>query len=87
MKKTLLLLTSFIIIASCEKHTDFSVNQADINFSESGGKQHISLTANKPWTVKSDQSYPSLQDHNYRKDPICYYSLVQKYRKLLRLRN
>lgn len=56
-KNALFLLTSIIIFASCEKQTDFSVNQADIIFPELGGKQHVSLTANKPWTVKTDQSW------------------------------
>ena len=50
------LIMAFVLL-SCEKETILSVDQQLLTFTESGGSQILSLTANKPWTVSSDQSW------------------------------
>lgn len=44
-------------LASCEKETALSVDQSSIEISDAGGSSAISLTANKPWTASSNQSW------------------------------
>ena len=48
---------SLVFFSSCEKETVLSVDQQLLTFTDSGGSQILSLTANKPWTVSSDQSW------------------------------
>ena len=61
MKKTVALLISILVIlpflTSCEKETILTVDQTSISFSDNGGSQTVSLTANKPWTVSSSQGW------------------------------
>ena len=45
------------LFSSCEKATVLSTDQQLVTFSEAGGSQIISLTANKPWTASSDQGW------------------------------
>ena len=58
MKRFLLflLLPPFLLL-SCEKETVLTLDQATISFTDVGGSQAVSLTANKPWTVSSNQSW------------------------------
>ncbi len=48
---------SLVFFSSCEKETMLSVDQQLLTFTEAGGSQILSLTANKPWTASSDQSW------------------------------
>lgn len=61
MKRCVLLLlslvTALVVSASCEKETVLTLDQATISFTDVGGLQAVSLTANKPWTVSSNQSW------------------------------
>ena len=61
MKRVALFLVSFLTIAvffsSCEKETILSIDQTSITVPDTGGSQTITLTANKPWTVSSNQSW------------------------------
>ena len=61
MKRSFLFVPFALILAfvllSCEKETILSVDQQLLTFTEAGGSQILSLTANKPWTVSSDQSW------------------------------
>ncbi len=61
MKRSFLFVPFALILAfvllSCEKETILSVDQQLLTFTEEGGSQILSLTANKPWTVSSDQSW------------------------------
>ena len=63
MKRFLLflLLSPFLLLLllllSCEKETVLTLDQATISFTDVGGSQAVSLTANKPWTVSSNQSW------------------------------
>lgn len=49
--------SSVLFFSSCEKETVLVVDQQLLMFTETGGSQIISLTANKPWTAKADQSW------------------------------
>ena len=51
------ILVLLTVIASCEKETMLTVDQTSLSFTDNGGSQTITLTANKPWTVKCDQSW------------------------------
>ena len=42
---------------SCETETILSVDQTAISFPDAGGSSSVVLTANKPWTACSDQSW------------------------------
>ena len=53
----LFLLVSPFLLLSCEKETVLTLDQAAISFTDAGGSQDVSLTANKPWTVSSNQSW------------------------------
>lgn len=46
-----------LILGSCEKETVLTIDQTSLSFTDNGGSQSVSLTANKPWSVKSDQSW------------------------------
>ena len=46
-----------LLSPSCEKETILSVSQSSINIPDAGGSQSITLTANKPWSVSSNQSW------------------------------
>lgn len=50
-----ILILTFLL--SCEKETILSVDQTSINISDAGGSSTVSLTANKPWTASSNQSW------------------------------
>ena len=52
-----LLLFFLCIFSSCEKETVLSVDQTSLSYTDAGGSQTVSLTANKPWSVKCDQSW------------------------------
>lgn len=63
MKQILYLLIglfSFIILFSCEKETILTIDQTTLSFTDNGGPQTISLTANKPWTASANQSWCKL---------------------------
>lgn len=53
----LLLSLSITIFSSCEKETLLSVDLTSVSFTDAVESQTISLTANKPWTVNSSQSW------------------------------
>ena len=59
MKRILpiLMLVILAIPASCEKETVLIIDQTALSFTDIGGSQTISLTANKPWTASSNQSW------------------------------
>ena len=59
MKRILpiLMLVILAIPASCEKETVLNIDQTAMSFTDVGGSQTISLTANKPWTASSNQSW------------------------------
>lgn len=57
MKRFVLLLLLLPFFLSCEKETFISVDQTSINVSDAGGSSTVSLTANKPWTASSNQSW------------------------------
>ena len=46
-----------IAFASCEPETMLTIDQTSISFTDAGGSQTVSLTANKPWTASSSQSW------------------------------
>lgn len=46
-----------LILVACEKETVLTIDQTSLSFTDTGGSQTISLTANKPWSVKCDQSW------------------------------
>lgn len=50
-------LLAILALSSCEKETVLTVDQTTISFTDAGGSQTVSLTANKPWTAKCDQSW------------------------------
>ena len=50
-------LLSCFVLFSCEKETILTIDQASLSFTDNGGSQTISLTANKPWTASSNQSW------------------------------
>lgn len=52
----LLIVMPFLLIG-CEKESFLSVDQTSINISDAGGSSTVSLTANKPWTASSNQSW------------------------------
>ncbi len=45
------------LLSSCEKETVLTIDQTSLSFTDAGESQSVSLTANKPWSVKSDQSW------------------------------
>ncbi len=55
----LLLWVAFAIL-SCEKETLLIIDQTSLEFPDAGGTSTIALTANKPWTASSDQSWCSV---------------------------
>lgn len=54
---TVLMLVMLAILAACEKETVLTVEQTSISIPDNGGTQTVSLTANKPWTASSNQSW------------------------------
>ena len=50
----LVLLTVFV---SCEPETMLTIDQTSLSYTDAGGSQSITLTANKPWTASSNQSW------------------------------
>lgn len=52
-----LLLVILLVLPSCEKETMLTVDQTSISFTDAGGSQTVTLTANKPWSVSSTQSW------------------------------
>ena len=54
---TILSLILLTLFSACEKETFLSINQTSLSYTDTGGSQTISLTANKPWTASSDQSW------------------------------
>ena len=50
-------LVILLFFASCEKETILSVDQSSVEISDAGGSQTVSLTANKPWSASSNQSW------------------------------
>jgi|GEM_PF-4046420 len=54
---TVLMLVMLAILAACEKETVLTVEQTSISIPDAGGSQTVSLTANKPWTVSTNQSW------------------------------
>lgn len=60
MKRAVVLLLSLLTlltISSCEKETILTIDQSSLTVGDSAGSQTVSLTANKPWSVTSDQSW------------------------------
>lgn len=55
-----LLITAAFAILSCEKETLLIIDQTSLAFPDTGGTSTIALTANKPWTASSDQSWCSV---------------------------
>lgn len=51
------LLLLLAVFTSCEKETVLTVDQTTLSFTAAGGSQTVSLTANKPWTASSNQSW------------------------------
>ncbi len=54
---SILSLALLIVLFSCEKETILSVDQSSVEISDAGGSQTVSLTANKPWSASSNQSW------------------------------
>ena len=52
-----IVLAMLTLLASCEKETLLNIDQTTLSFTDVGGSQTISLTANKPWTASSNQSW------------------------------
>ena len=50
-------LLTILAFTSCEKETVLSVDQTSITIPDTGGYPTVSLTANKPWTASSNQSW------------------------------
>lgn len=46
-----------VLFCGCEKETVLTLDQSSISFTDAGGSQTVSLTANKPWTVSTNQSW------------------------------
>ena len=61
MKNTLIYIAvaiaAIFFLLSCEKETVFSLDQTSISLPDTGGSQTVTLTANKPWTANSNQSW------------------------------
>lgn len=57
MKRLLAIVFSLLVFWGCEKETILSVDQTSINISDVGGSSTVSLTANKPWSASSNQSW------------------------------
>lgn len=57
MKRFCAIICSILVFFGCEKETILSVDQSSVEISDAGGSQTISLTANKPWSVSSNQSW------------------------------
>ena len=51
-------------IMACEEETRLSIDQTAITVSETGGSQTVALTANKPWTACSNQSWCKVSPEN-----------------------
>ncbi len=54
---TAIIIILLIAFASCEPETMLTIDQTSISFTDAGGSQTVSLTANKPWTASSSQSW------------------------------
>lgn len=52
-----LLLFFLCLFTSCKKETVLSVDQISLSYTDAGGSQTVSLTANKPWSAGSNQSW------------------------------
>ena len=52
-----LLLAVLPIFELCERETVLTVDQPVLSFTEAGGSQIVSITANKFWTARSDESW------------------------------
>ena len=52
-----LLCALMLFLPSCEKETLLTVDQTSISFTDAGGSQTVTLTANKPWSASSTQSW------------------------------
>ena len=59
MKRILPLLTIVLLVVlfSCEKETMLTVDQTALSYTDAGGSSSITLTANKPWSATSNQSW------------------------------
>lgn len=44
-------------LASCEQETILNIDQTSVTIPDTGGSQSITITANKPWNINSDQSW------------------------------
>ena len=51
------MLAMLVVFASCEKETLLTVDQTTLSYTDAGGSQSINLTANKPWSASSNQSW------------------------------
>jgi len=45
------------LLPSCEKETVLTVNPSSLSFTDAGGSQTVTLTANKAWSASSTQSW------------------------------
>ena len=54
---TFLILAMLAIFSSCEKETMLTVDQTSLSFTDAGGSSSLTLTANKPWSATSNQSW------------------------------
>ena len=57
MKRFILGITACLLLFSCEKETVLRVDQTALSYADAAGSQTVTLTANKPWTAKADQSW------------------------------
>ncbi len=64
MKKVLLLLSTFIIVLSCEKEPYLSINPNVVNCDAKSGSSSISLSCNTTWTVSGIPDWITLKPAN-----------------------
>ena len=61
MKKNLLFVLAvaagLALLSSCEKETVLTIDQTSLSFTDAGGSQTVSLTANKAWSASAAQAW------------------------------
>ena len=61
MKKILLFVLAvaagLALLSSCEKETVLTIDQTSLSFTDAGGSQTVSLTANKAWSASAAQAW------------------------------
>lgn len=60
MRPLFQLIASFFMLCflvSCEQETLLTIDETNIDFSDSGGSKSVTISSNKPWTITSDQAW------------------------------